>query len=162
MLGDALEFGAAAGAPDVVVALAWVEAPAPRPCTTCPYRRDVPAGIWSREENEKLPLYDLPTWLQPLRLFLCHQHRPDAVRHPVCGGWAGCHDADELLALRLAVGDGTMMLETAYAVRAYVSPVPLFASGAEAARHGLSGHGRLSDAAVTAIAKLRRRRADLR
>ncbi|MFD7961193.1 DUF6283 family protein [Streptomyces zaomyceticus] len=39
--------------------------PAPRPCASCPYRRDVPSGVWSRGDYVKLPLYDGPTWTQP-------------------------------------------------------------------------------------------------
>lgn len=80
--------------------------PAPRSCASCPYRRDVPAGIWAREEYGKLPGYDEPTPFQPRGVFLCHQHDPGTDGHPVCGGWAGCHDGDELLALRMAVLGG--------------------------------------------------------
>lgn len=31
------------------------------PCSACPYRVDVPAGVWAREEYDKLDPYDLPT-----------------------------------------------------------------------------------------------------
>lgn len=110
--------------------------PAPRPCDSCPYRTDAPSGVWSQEDYDKLPRFDGPTWSQPPRLFICHQHSGDDDRMRVCGGWAGCHDGDELLALRVAVAQGEITVQTAEAIRDYTSPVPLFASGAEAAAHG--------------------------
>lgn len=136
--------------------------PTPRPCASCPYRRDVPPGIWAREEYEKLPDYDEPTMFQPRGVFLCHQHDRDTEHAPVCGGWAGCHDGDELLSLRFAVLDGSMTIEVADAVRDYVSPVLLFASGAEAAEHGLSGLRTPGSDAIKAIEKIQRTRTDLR
>lgn len=30
------------------------EEPSPRLCESCPYRRDVPSGIWDRSEYAKL------------------------------------------------------------------------------------------------------------
>lgn len=135
--------------------------PTPRPCASCPYRRDVPPGIWDRSEYEKLPGYDEPTMFQPHGVFLCHQHDPGADNHPVCGGWAGCHDGDELLALRLAIAQCTMTVEAVEAVRDYVSPVPLFASGAEAAEHGMAHIEQPTAKARTAIAKIARTRNNL-
>lgn len=108
-----------------------VHAPAPRPCESCPYRRDVPSGVWAADEYAKLPGYDRETPFQPVGVFLCHQHNGR-----VCAGWAGCHDGDELLALRIAAVDGSMTAADIDATIAYRSPVPLFASGAEAAAHG--------------------------
>ncbi len=52
-------------------------------------------------------------------------------------------------------------VDTAEAVRAYVSPVPLFASGAEAAAHGRSGIEHPDPDAVLAIRKIERTRTDL-
>lgn len=49
-----------------------VRGPAPQPCASCPYRRDVPSGIWAAEEYAKLPAYDADTPFQPPHLFLCH------------------------------------------------------------------------------------------
>lgn len=102
----------------------------PRPCPTCPYRRDVPSGIWAAGEYEKLGGYDGETGEQAeaeaFALFYCHS-TPDRL----CAGWVGCHDMDENLALRLH-GRGIDP-----AVFGYVSPVPLFGSGAEAAAHGM-------------------------
>jgi len=137
------------------------EQPAPRPCASCPYRQDVPSGVWAAGEYAKLPLYDAPTYAQPPRLFLCHQHDRDDNRARVCGGWAGCHDGDHLLALRVAVASGEITVQTADAIRDYVSPVPLFTSGIEAADHGMREIHDPSPAACTAIDKIARNRTDL-
>lgn len=119
------------------------------PCGTCPYRRDVPAGIWAAEEYEKLPRYDGDTMQQVLNeafgLFFCHQNDGH-----LCAGWAGCHDTHHLLALRFNPVDPSTF--------DYVSPIPLFGSGLEAAEHGLSGIEAPDGAALLAIAKLEARR----
>jgi hypothetical protein len=135
--------------------------PAPRPCATCPYRQDVPSGVWAEDEYAKLPLFDKPTGEQPPGVFLCHQHDRDAEGARVCAGWAGCHDAEELLALRIGVVVGDISLETAEAIRDYVSPVPLFATGMEAAAHGMREIHAPSEAAERAIHKIERVRTDL-
>lgn len=135
--------------------------PAPRPCISCPYRQDVPAGVWVESEYAKLPLYDAPTYEQPAALFLCHQTDRDDERARVCAGWTGCHDMDESMALRIAYSSGEVTLETAEAIVGYVSPVPLFASGAEAARHGMSGVANPGPDAAVLIDKIRRTRTDL-
>lgn len=98
--------------------------PPKRPCGSCPYRRDVPSGIWSAEEYDKLPEYDGETWEQPPGVFMCHQRDGR-----LCGGWLQTHDADHLLALRIA-----RVAPSAYD---YASDVPTFSSGREAAAHGL-------------------------
>jgi hypothetical protein len=121
----------------------------------------VPSGVWSEEEYAKLPAYDGPTWTQPPGLFLCHQRNREDDRAHVCGGWAGCHDGDHLLALRVAVSAGTIAMETAEAIRDYVSPLPLFDSGAEAAAHGMREIHNPSPAARHAMDKIRRVRADI-
>ena len=104
----------------------------PRPCPSCPYRRDVPSGIWAAEEYAKLPLYDQPTWAQPTRMFACH-----SAPAKVCAGWAGCHDMGESLAARLAVS----RREISPDIFGYTTAVPLFGSGAEAAEHGMRDLG---------------------
>lgn len=115
--------------------------PSAAPCGTCPYRRDVPAGIWDASEYAKLPPYDGETWDQPPALFFCHRNDGH-----LCAGWVGCHDADHLLAFRLHRVDPSAF--------DHVSPVPLFASGAEAAAHGLAGVLRPDRRARAAIRKL--------
>lgn len=135
--------------------------PAPRPCASCPYRRDVPSGIWAVSEYAKLPAYDEPTHAQPVALFLCHQHDRDTRQARVCSGWAGCHDGDHLLALRIAVVAGEISVETANRIRDYVSPVPLFASGTEAAAHGVREIRAPGRDACTAMDKISSRRRNL-
>lgn len=99
------------------------------PCSSCPYRRDVPSGIWQASEYDKLPRFDGTIAEQAaVRAFaLFHCHSAPAM---LCAGWVGCHDMDDNLAVRLHSRDIDP------AVYEYVSPVPLFASGAEAAEHG--------------------------
>ena len=101
-----------------------------RPCSSCPYRRDVPSGIWAASEYKKLPAYDKDVPDQAMagatRLFHCHQ-QPEHL----CAGWVGCHDMHHMLACRLH------WRQIALSVYDYVSPVPLFGSGAEAAAHGM-------------------------
>ena len=134
-----------------------IRPPAPRPCDSCPYRRDVPSGVWAPEEYEKLRRYDLPTMDQPLGVFLCHQYSADAVDPPVCAGWAGCHDRDELLALRFAALLG-MPAQTVEAIRDYRSPVPLFESGCAAADHGERDIDCPGGAPAAAMVKITRKR----
>lgn len=126
-----------------------IASPAPRPCESCPYRQDVPSGVWAPEEYQKLSGYDRDTPFQPTGVFRCHQRNGR-----VCAGWAGCHDGVHLLALRLAGRDGTMTAADVDATIDYVSPVPLFASGAEAAAHGLAEVDRPGVAAARMISKL--------
>lgn len=104
--------------------------PAARPCGSCPYRRDVPSGVWSLDEYAKLPAYDRPTGEQPLGVFLCHRQDGRA-----CAGWVGVHDMDHCLAVRLGVATGS--IDDPDAFRDYETDVPLFGSGLEAARHGV-------------------------
>ena len=100
-------------------------------CPSCPYRLDVPSGVWHPDEYAKLPPYDEPTAEQPLAAFCCHAS-PDEF----CHGWAvvgSSRGAEfDLLALRLATIVAGQRIEVP------APSVPLFASGAEAAAHGLA------------------------
>lgn len=140
---------------------ATIGPPAPRPCASCPYRRDVPSGIWAAEEYAKLPAYDRETMGQPPQVFLCHQNERDSDRSRVCAGWAGCHDGGHLLALRFASIGGSMTPDAIEATMDYRSPVPLFRSGAEAAAHGMVQIRRPGTRAVKTMGKIARRRSDL-
>ncbi len=126
----------------------------PAPCRTCPYRRDVPSGLWDAAEYAKLPGFDgdIPDQVAAgaLSVFDCHQRTGD-----LCAGWAGCHDMTSMLAVRLRAR------EIDPAVYDYQSPVPLFASGAEAAEHGMRDIDHPGPEALAAITKLRRLRAAL-
>ena len=96
------------------------------PCSTCPYRTDVPSGVWAWEEYEKLREYDARTAEQPLAVFACH-----ATPEHLCHGWAVCHTNRgheyDLLALRIRGANYDRIPEAA---------VPLFDSGNDAADHG--------------------------
>lgn len=98
------------------------------PCGTCPYRRDVPSGVWAPEEYAKLPAYDGDTPDQMMKgafsLFMCHQR--DGC---LCGGWLLTHDRTKLLALRFHRVDPS--------VWDYDPGTEVWGSGAEAAEHGL-------------------------
>lgn len=132
--------------------------PAREPCGTCPYRREVASGVWDEEEYAKLPGYDAETLWQPPAVFVCHLTGRDNNQWRICAGWAGCHDGEHLLALRLAVHHGIISAETRDAVIDYVSPVPLFTSGAEAAAHGMRDIDQPGESATRAIRKIVRAR----
>lgn len=99
------------------------------PCSTCPYRRDTPPGIWAPDEYEKLPAFDAEPPDGPDRVFLCH-HTHRLGRETVCRGWLAVHP--DSMAVRLAI------------VRGELPPAPwpdvaveLYASGQEARDAGL-------------------------
>lgn len=124
-----------------------------QPCAACPYRRDVPSGVWADHEYDKLVGYDLPTGMQPPMTFGCH-----ATPEHYCHGWAVVHSnrghGNELLALRLASfgGDEVVIPEAG---------VPLFSSGAEAAEHGKAEIEEPGEEACETIDRLGRKYARL-
>ena len=71
-----------------------------------------------------LPGYDAELHSQPRALFLCHQR--DGC---LCAGCVQTHGAENLLALRIHEVDPSVF--------GYTSNVPTFATGVEAALHGL-------------------------
>lgn len=107
-------------------------APKKNPCGSCPYRQDVPSGLWHPDEYARLIQYDRPTAEQPTRMFGCHQGDDS-----LCSGWAGTHDMDTNMSIRIGLLDGRLSSEDFRKTVDYESPVPLFASGMEAAVHGL-------------------------
>lgn len=129
-----------------------------RPCPSCPYRLDVPSGVWSPAEYVKLPAWDGDIAEQLYaggadRVFSCHS-TPDLL----CAGWVGHReDPSDLLAIRLGVARG----DIDPSVLDYRSPVPLFDSGAAAAAHGCRDIEQPGDAAREAIAKIVRVRPDV-
>lgn len=127
--------------------------PAKRPCGSCPYRRDVPSGVWDASEYAKLPAYDNPTPEQPVGLFLCHQQDGR-----VCAGWVACHDMDENLALRLATITDSATGEVVEAIRDYETDVEIFENGDAAAEHGLRDLARPGNEAQHLIDKIKRKR----
>ncbi len=125
--------------------------PPATPCGSCPYRRDVPSGVWHETEYDKLPEYDNPTQEQPVGVFLCHQQNGR-----LCAGWVAVHDMSESLALRLACSLGMISESDTEAVLNYRTTVPLFGSGAEAAEHGKKEIDRPGDKAVRTMSKIGR------
>lgn len=99
----------------------------PSPCASCPYRRNVPSGVWAADEYDALTAFDGAPSGQAVSLFMCHQ-----ADEKLCSGWVGHKSPHDMLALRLGVIRGQVAPEALD----YVTDVPLFASGAEAAEHG--------------------------
>lgn len=128
-------------------------APKPYPCASCPYRRDVPSGVWHPDEYVKLPAYDEDTARQPPSAFFCHQQNGR-----LCSGWVGCHDMTASLGLRIATSLGVLSAGDYEAALDYASPVELFGSGAEAAAHGLREVETPGRGAGRTVAKLLARR----
>ena len=120
---------------------------APRPCASCPYRKDAPSGLWAKHEYDKLPAYDgeIIEQLQngATADFGCHQRDGH-----LCAGWVAAHGAGNLLALRLRAA--RVPQET----WDYTTDIPVFSSGAEARRHGLKDMKRPKAKALKLMAKL--------
>lgn len=130
-----------------------ISPPAPRPCASCPYRVDVPSGIWHPDEYAKLPTYDEPTPFQPHGVFLCHQ-----VNGHACAGWAGCHDMTDSLAVRLAFLSGDLSSGDFNDLCEYTTDVALFVTGREAAKHGMREIEHPTPDAARTMNKIIRRR----
>jgi hypothetical protein len=126
--------------------------PARNPCGSCPYRRDVPSGVWAEEEYERLPAYDRPTAEQSPSIFLCHQQDGR-----LCAGWTACHDMEGNLGLRMAVLAGHIDPEDLDEILDYTTTVPLFDSGADAAAHGMANIESPDDRARRVVKKLEAR-----
>lgn len=116
----------------------------PNPCSTCPYRRDVPSGIWDREEYEKLPQWDHE--MAFAGTFLCHTD-PAAI----CRGWMEVHERN--MSVRLAM----FRVEWTEANRK-PTKIPLYRSGLAAMRAGLRALARPSGDAKKAITSILERR----
>lgn len=124
--------------------------PASKPCGSCPYRKDVPSGVWDPSEYEKLLEYDRDTHEQPTGVFLCHRQDGRA-----CAGWVGVHDMENSLGLRLACSMGGV--EDAEPFFDYETETPLFDSGTEAAEHGMKEIANPGPDAQRVMDKLKRR-----
>lgn len=128
--------------------------PASRPCGSCPYRCDVPSGVWHPEEYAKLARYDGETFTQPPNLFACHQGLINGADQRLCAGWVAVHDMEESLSVRIAARSGQLDPEVVEELLDYTTPVALFASGAEAAAHGMAEVAAPGPEARRAIAKV--------
>lgn len=123
---------------------------APNACSSCPYLRSTPPGVWDRTEYEKLPSFDQNPCMGPV--FLCHQHAP--ADKALCVGWLAVHD---IITTRLLVA--TKQLDGA-SMPPY-DPKVYYSSGREACDAGLAGVDTPSWAAkltVRKIVKQQRRR----
>lgn len=137
---------------------------ADKPCSSCPYRRDVPAGIWDTSEYDKLRDYDpqvqkFPNGMEALvpgpalAPFLCHQ-LPKIEQETLCAGWLAVHCDSVPVRLLLLVGRVTPE-------QVFAEPkVPLYATGNEAADAGIAGVERPSAAARELSEKIVRQRLD--
>lgn len=132
--------------------------PAPRPCSSCPYRQDVPSGVWTEHEYAKLPDYDHDTSSQPMLVFQCHQNGLEDDRARMCAGWAGVHKDPPLMALRIGLVTGQLDEDTFVAAMDYESPVPLFESGLEAYEHGIEDIDDPSPQACALVMEIARKR----
>lgn len=133
---------------------------AKNPCSTCPYRKDTPPGVWLADEYEKLRLYDEPEfdrdrpqdWQLPtLAVFLCH-HSLTQAADTLCRGWLSVHS--DSVAVRLAVANRIVTWEQ---VDAPVT-VELYADGNEAANAGEAAVEHPSADAARAASRLVRQR----
>jgi hypothetical protein len=118
----------------------------PDPCEFCPYRRDVPSGVWSKEEYDKLEQYDRPTPEQPFSWFGCHAQPSFA-----CHGWAVVHGKQQ--------GPYALLARRMFPFDIPEPVVALFASGHQAAKHGrhrMANPGRAARAAVARLMQYRR------
>lgn len=82
------------------------EAARPRknPCASCPYRKNVPPGIWDQSEYDKLSKYDGEMHeQQATAVFMCHQH--DGC---VYSGWLAHREPVDMLAVRIGLISGQM------------------------------------------------------
>lgn len=120
------------------------------PCSSCPYRKDVPLGIWEAVEYEKLRAYDNNG---SFAAFLCH-HSTNG-KETVCKGWLVVHV--ESVAVRLLVIKGAIPDESRYDI----PTVPLYGSGNEAADAGEAGIKKPSGAAKEVMKKISKKRKNL-
>lgn len=120
---------------------------APRPCASCPYRKDVPSGIWDPAEYDKLPDYDGEIIEQlekgGVGTFMCHQRDGR-----LCAGWVACHGPHNLFAMRLSAR------RIDPSVWNYKTDVPVFESGAAARDHGMRDFLQPGERARRLMAKL--------
>lgn len=129
---------------------------APTPCTTCPYRRDVPSGIWDRSEYEKLPAYDHRDFGEsPMAVFHCHQE-PMIGKPTVCHGWLSVHP--DCIAVRMARFSGLITKEHMAQIPIKPDPKP-YDSGQQAYRAGIKGIRRPGKKAEAAVRGLLKRKA---
>lgn len=133
-----------------------------RPCSSCPYLKSTPPGVWDPSEYEKLAGYDEQTWdpdthtlLGPeetnLSTFLCH-HSPATGVDAVCRGWLHVHEHSTAVRIGMAFGSIPLPPYEPFEGECY-------ASGAEARDAG-TVIGPPDEAAQRVIDKVERSRGD--
>jgi hypothetical protein len=123
------------------------------PCGSCPYRKDVPSGVWAKSEYDKLPEYDNEMiYLQPTAAFFCHQQTGS-----LCAGWVGCHDMDNSLGLRFALVNEVLSKGQYLEALEYECPIPLWESGKAARDHGVAEVLNPGNDALRVVKKLHRK-----
>lgn len=121
------------------------------PCGSCPYRRDVPCGVWDESEYKKLMAYSLsPGEMPAMAVFLCHQTNATGQK-TVCRGWLTVER--DSIAVRLALLQGSVTPEQVYAAPL----VPLYETSEEAAEAGMSGVRNPSREAKRLVSRLLRK-----
>ncbi len=116
----------------------------PNPCSSCPYARTTPSGIWHPSEYAKLPAWDNPMAMPGT--FLCHTDKA-----AVCRGWMEVHHDN--LSVRMA-----QIASIAMPKNYKPTSVPLYASGLEAAIAGMRGVAKPSIKAKAVIHRIIRKR----
>lgn len=127
------------------------------PCASCPYRCDVPSGVWDASEYEKIKPFDAQFPVQPMAWFLCHYSTG-----ALCRGWLDCH-GDSLLIVRLGIARGDKFSEALLRALDEKPAVAVFRSAAAAARHGrrdISNPGKRAVVFMDRILKTRGRKSD--
>lgn len=123
-----------------------------RPCSTCPYSRSTPSGLWAACEYERLATYDEPGGALPnLNAFHCHQQNVTKV-DTICRGWLGVHS--DAPAVRLLAARGLITRDD---IPTEEDPT-LYSSGTEAMEAGLVELEAPSAKARAAMLKLVQRR----
>lgn len=125
------------------------------PCASCPYRKNVPSGVWDAEEYAKLPNYDGETFEQAHGVFICHNGGGIDDNSKLCRGWTDCHDGNHLLALRIAQMEGSQLPDGAFEK----SSTDVFDSGFDAYAHGMTGVDDPDEKAQRLIDSLQTKRA---
>ena len=100
-------------------------------CSSCPYLKSTPPGVWTPDHYDMLPEYDKETFEQPAAVFHCHHDNGD-----LCGGWLTTHNPEDLLSLRLALSKGTVDLDELIAFDQNVDKSTCYESGQEACDAG--------------------------
>lgn len=121
---------------------------APNPCSSCPYVRSTPPGVWDPTEYVKLAGYDADPCLLPV--FRCHETRGGDPA--VCKGWLVVHR--DSVSVRLGILTGQLSASD----RPHEPDPTLYESGTEACIEGMRGVKRPSRKAREVVAKIHFRR----